>query len=52
MTLSGVLFRFFSTGEVFFWLAVPFLLLGSVCLMVKTKETKGLTMEEIDAQFQ
>ena len=52
MTLSGALFRFFSTGEVCFWLAVPFLLLGSVCLMVKTKETKGLTMEEIDAQFQ
>lgn len=50
--LSGMLFPIMPTGQVCFWLAVPFLALSSVCILLKTKETKGLTIEEIDAQFE
>lgn len=51
MAVSGFLFRILPTGQVCFILAVPFLLAGSLCLMMKTKETRNLTMEEIDSQF-
>lgn len=51
MVVSGILFRSMPVGQVCIILSVPFLLAASVILMVKTKETKGLSMEEIEKEF-
>lgn len=51
MALSGVLFRFMPTGTVCFLLTVPFLAISCVILMLKTKETMGVSMEAIEAEF-
>lgn len=52
MAISGFLFQIMPTGQVCFLLAVPFLVAGSICLMLKTEETKDLSLEEIDRRFQ
>ena len=49
--LAGGLFNVLPTGTVCFLLSVPFLVLGSITLMLKTKETKGMSMEELERQF-
>ena len=49
MAISGVLFLFMPVGQVCFVLAVPFQLLASE--YSKQKETKGISMEEIETMF-
>lgn len=51
MVLSGILFNYMPTGQVCLILSVPFLIAAGVVLLLKTKETKGLTMDEIEEQF-
>lgn len=51
IALGGGLFNVLPTGTVCFILSVPFLIIGSIVLMLKTKETKGMRMEELERQF-
>ncbi len=51
IALGGGLFNVLPTGTVCFLLSVPFLIIGSIVLMLKTKETKGMRMEELERQF-
>ena len=51
MAAGGFLFRVMPTGVVCVILSVPFLILSSLIILFKTKETKNLNMEEIEAQF-
>lgn len=51
MALGGYLFTILPTGTVCFILSVPFLAIGSVLLMLKTKETKGMSMDALEEQF-
>lgn len=50
--ISGVLFRSMPTGQVCLILSAPFLVASSLIILFKTKETKGLSMEQIEAQFE
>lgn len=52
IAISGFLFRIMPTGQVCLILSAPFLLVSSLIILFKTKETKGLSMEEIEAQFE
>ena len=51
IALAGGLFRVLPTGTVCFILSIPFLIVGSIVLMLKTKETRGMSMEDLERQF-
>ncbi len=51
IAIGSSLFNVLPTGTVCFILSVPFLIVGSIVLMLKTKETKGMSMEELERQF-
>lgn len=51
IALAGGLFTVLPTGTVCFILSVPFLIVGCILLMLKTKETRGMSMEELERQF-
>lgn len=51
IALAGSLFGILPIGTVCFILSVPFLVVGSIVLMLKTKETKGMSMDELERQF-
>lgn len=51
IAISGGLLNVLPTGTVCFFLSVPFLIIGSVVIMLKTRETKGMSMEELERKF-
>lgn len=51
IAIAGGLFTILPTGTVCFILSVPFLIVASIVLMLKTKETKGMSMAELERQF-